>query len=414
MPYLEHPLGSLLVRPDGSFHISPGDLRPLRPLLLPENSPTELKDWLYTDRAQLCVHVVSFTDATIVTLTWLHTFFDAMSQTKVLSAWTAMLEGREEDVPEFFGEDFDPLATLGKPANPDSKEGEDVYEEEFVLKDNVLSGWKAIWFGINFMWDLFFHTKEETRRVIVPSASFKRIRAEALADLSSVHPATIVMDTSDRSNPKPFLSDGDVLCAWWTRLLISTQPWLPSAKPTKTVRIMNIFDMREVLANTNKKLLKKGTAFIGNCVTHMDSLFSLEEFLSLPLGVVAARIRSDLEAQKTRPQIDAKMRMNVESIEKTGYQALIGDADMVFTAFSNWSKGKLFETDFKGAVVKEGEGRHVVGRPTYCQLDGTAKGFSVRGSGACLGKDAEGNWWIGGVMRPEAWKNMEKAIEQLN
>lgn len=85
------------------------------------------------------------------------------------------------------------------------------------------------------------------------------------------------------------------------------------------------------------------------------------------------------------------------------------------SAFSNWTKGNVFDTDFGAAAigVKRGDGKNVVARPSYVQTEGKANGISIRNSGVCLGRDAEGNWWLGSVMRPEAWAILERAVEGL-
>lgn len=411
MPISEHPQGCKLPRSTGSIQVT-SDVSPYRSLLVSNGSPTKLDDWLYTDRAQVSLHVVSFTDATLVTLTWLHTLLDIMGKKTLLRAWTAMLEGREDDVPEFYGYDFDPLATLGAPIDETQSKGTPE-EEEYVYKHKALSGWRMFRWVLGYMWELLVYRQEEMRTVILPDAYLKKLRSGALNDLSAIHPATIVMDTSNPTHPKPFLTDGDILCAWWTRLVISSQPWLSSASPNKAIQIMNVLGMRPLLTETSSKLLPKGIAYIGNCTTHILSFFTLQEFLSLPLGLVAARIRSDLVTQSARAQVEANMRLAKAAMAKTGHPPLYGEADMMFSVFTNWTKSDMFDTDFKGAVAREGKGEHVVGKPTGVFGDATTKGFSVRNSGSCVGMDGNGNWWLAARLRVETWRNVERALEEM-
>lgn len=373
----------------------------------------QLEDFIYTDRPQFQLHVVSFEDATLVTLSWCHTLLDAMGRNVLLRSWTAMLEGREEDVPEFYGYDFDPMASFGAPQSRKLEDDDAEKEEEFVLKNKTLSGWNMFRFVFNYVWELVVYRKEEMRCMCIPAAFFKKLRQEAMDDLASVPPATIVLNTSDPANPKPFLSDGDILCAWWTRLMMSCQPWAAS-NPTRTICLMNVFGMRNLLEDTEPKLLEKGKAYISNCVTTIQTFITVKELLSLPLGVIAARIRKDLVTQSTRPQMDALARLNKASIAATGRPPVFGAPDMVISAFSNWAKGKMFETDFSAAVVKEGGKPHRKGKPTCIHVNGTAKKFSVRNSGPCLGKDGEGNYWVGGSLRTETWKNILKTVEDMS
>jgi hypothetical protein len=406
----EHPLASKLPCPQGYAHIGPTD-KELRPLFLDDDSPTKIEDWYHSDRPQLCLHIVSFADATLVTLTWLHTFLDAMSQASLFDAWTAILEDREEDVPEFFGEKRDPLAGLGARIDLD-----DDGDEEYLLKDQVMTGAKMMKFVFNTVWEQTVYRADEYHELIIPSALFAKIKAEAFNDLKTADPTTLVMDKRDTSNPKPFLSDGDILCAWTHKLFTSCQPWAITAPPSRIIHIMNIFSMTELIQSTEPKLIPKGHVHIGNCTTALSSHFRLDDFLSLPLGLIAARIRSDLVAQTTRPQINALMRLNQAAVKSTGTGPLFGEGDMVVLAFTNWSKGKYWETDFKAAVVRQGnkkDGR-AVGKPVMISGSGHTAMITTRNTAACFGQDLQGNWWLSAWLRSETWRNVERKIDEIN
>jgi hypothetical protein len=403
----QNPLGSKLPIPSASVQLSPS-LEPFRALFIPKGGPLAIDDWLYTDRALLTVNVVSFADATLVTLSWMHIFLDAMSQKKLLTAWTAALEGREGDIPEYYGADFDPLETLGEPTQSSGKLAEDTTKEPYVLAPKAMTTWKMIRFVVNYIWSILLNRVEETRIAIIPAPVFANLKAQALRDLSSVPPSTLVMHSADPR--KPFLSDGDVLCAWWIRQLVTAQPNCSSFSPTKTIQIMNVLDMRDVLTNTSPALLRPNTAYIGNCNTQSSSFFSFRDFVAWPLGRLAACIRSDLVAQSTRAQLDANLRLAKPAVLKSGFPPLYGEGDMMHCAFSNWHKGNVFETDFGAAVVG---GESVIAKPTYVHVHGKSVGLSMRNSGMCSGRDAEGNWWVGAVMTPGTWEGVEKAIQEL-
>ena len=49
--------------------------------------------WTETDLPALSVHIVSFADATLLTLSWSHVSLDAMGRQSLLKAWTAVLNG---------------------------------------------------------------------------------------------------------------------------------------------------------------------------------------------------------------------------------------------------------------------------------------------------------------------------------
>ncbi|KAF2869026.1 hypothetical protein BDV95DRAFT_110092 [Massariosphaeria phaeospora] len=435
MSISDHAIGSQLPRPNGSLQVI-RDSSKFVPLFCSPDRPRLLKHYIYTDCAQLSVHVVSFSDATLVSLSWLHTLLDAMGRRALFLAWTVMLEGREADVPDFYGYDFDPLAPLGTATTPSSKPEDETEDDhvddsapptgDFVLRKRQLTGWRKLQFVFNFMWELFMHPAVESAVVIIPPTFFASVRAAALADLRAADPATLVTDTSDPTNPQPFLSDGDVLAAWWIRnIVVAAQPWVATASRTRTICVMNVLGMRDVLARTAPALLplQGGAAYIANCVTAMHSYFSLHELLALPLGRIAARLRADLVEQSTRPHIEAREAFAKRAVQATGREPLFGgpsgSGDMVISAFSNWTKGRFFETDFRAAVLKpcgrgSGGSAATTGRPTCVLANGTGnRMFSARGSSCCVGRDAGGNWWVGAQLRSKAWANVEKMLEGL-
>jgi len=71
MRFEEHPIGRKFpVVDEHNDNVQSFDvLDSLRGITQTENSTTVLDDWIHTDKAQLGLHVVSFKDATLVTLT---------------------------------------------------------------------------------------------------------------------------------------------------------------------------------------------------------------------------------------------------------------------------------------------------------------------------------------------------------
>ncbi|KAH7401364.1 hypothetical protein BKA66DRAFT_406177 [Pyrenochaeta sp. MPI-SDFR-AT-0127] len=411
MSLSQHPIGAKFPRANGSLQVI-GDLEPLRDITIPKNNTTVLADWIYTDKAQLGLHIVNFTDATLVTLTWMHTLLDAMGRHALLKAWTAVLDGREDDVPEFWGYDFDPLEKLGAPGVRQAASAtESAKEDEFVLKDQQVKGWNLYKFIFNHKCESFFYPNEETRILVMPASYFATLKKRALQDLESADTSLLTMSFKDPKNPKPFISDGDILCAWLTRLMASSNPSILASPGSRTIHILNAFGMRDLLSNTAPQLIPRGTAYIGNCVSAMHTFLSQQDFLSLPLGHLAAHFRRDLVLQGTRAQVEANQAL---AKANGGQQILYGDGDMAMMVFSNWLKAKFFDTDFSPAIVKDGGKGAGKGKPVYIHVHGTiGKGAAVRGTGSCVGKDAEGNLWLGAVLRKECVEGFVKAVEGM-
>jgi hypothetical protein len=407
MPISAHVLGAQLPRATSSISLS-SDTAKFHSLVLSPDGPTKLDHWIYQDRGQFHLHIVSFTDATIVTLTWLHTLLDAMGRNAVLRAWTASLEGR--DIPEFYGYDVNPLAKFAESAS--SYEG----EEKFILEGRLLSGWALARFGIGYLWNIFYRRAEMARTICIPASTFKRIRQSCLRDLESVDPSILTIDETSKSKPTPFLSDGDILAAWFTRLQICGHPWSRTASPQTTITTMNVLGLRDLLTNTEPQILPKGVAYIGNCVSAIISFFTLHEILSLPLGHLAARIRKDLILQSTRTQQAFCVHTNAKALKETGMNILFGDSTMALIPFSNWAKAKLFETDFSAAVLGGlEEKRKSRGRPIMIMPSGIATGMlSTRNAANVTGRDWDGNYWLSTCLTPDVWAEVEKAIRSMD
>ncbi|KAH7138321.1 hypothetical protein B0J11DRAFT_423588 [Dendryphion nanum] len=413
----QHPLGSQVPAQESTFFVTPESHAVFEPLMFPENHPTNMNDWIYTDRPALQLHIVSFTDATLVSLSWLHTLFDAMGRKTLLEAWTAVLEGRTQDVPEFCGYDIDPLESLGDPA---PKEVEYIKDEKFVLDGKQISFWGTIRFVIGLLWETFRYPTTEKRQLRIPGPYIARIKREAIDELAKGSTDGLVMNTIIPDHPLPFLSDGDIVGAWWVRQCFSAQPWASTASPNRTILFMNVLGMRSILSKTSPILIPAGKAFMSNCTTVIQSFFTLSEVRSLPLGKLAARIRSDLAIQSTRSQVEASHRIVRKAIEKTGNPPLYsaGHGDIAISAFTNWTQARFYETDFSAAVVSVSDSKAVrverKGKPSYIHAFSWSSGLPFRNFGGCVGKDAAGNWWVASEMRPDAWVNLEKTIKSLS
>ena len=424
--FSEHPIASKLPRPNGAVQVT-GEPKEYRSLLVSENSPTKIEDWLYTDRAQLTLHFVSFTDTTLLTVTWPHTLMDLMSLHAIFNAWTDILEGRENDVPNIVGEDTDLLAALGDPPDPNPNCDDAIEEEDFILNGKEVTGWQYFRFVYNYLWDLFFTRDLEFRHIILPPSVLSALRSEATSSLTTPSPTippppTIPPSTS--SPTTPFISDGDILTAWYIRLLTSCLPSTPHASPTRSIQIINVFNLRTLLTSTSPPLLPHRTAYIGNCWSMIQSFIPLHDLLTAPLGHLAARLRADLLAQTTRAQIIARYRVQRAVEARGGTPPLYGQADMQISPVSNWGKARLFDVDFGTAVLcgrgagsgsgsgsgERGGRARARGKPVVVLGDATVKGAALRNCGNLTGVDGEGNVWVGGNLERGTWVNVEREL----
>ncbi|KAL1964981.1 hypothetical protein VTN77DRAFT_6181 [Rasamsonia byssochlamydoides] len=360
------------------------------PLVRSADAPRKLEDWLYSDLPQLPIHVVSFNDATLLTVTFLHTLMDAMGLARLFQAWTAVLRGQEDQVPPFLGFDKDPLASLGEGTSP----------KQYVLSNKVLKGLRMLIFVLRFIFELVWYRDEE-RVVFIPGQFLQQMRDSALKELAA--------ESSGESTP--FVSEGDVLFSWWSRIMLSALK--PAAD--RMIVLMNVFDIRPTLAEDH---VPPNSAFVSNAVFTAVTFLSARQILEKPVSFVASRLRAALEQQRTKEQVQALAALQKAAVAKTGNLALFGDPGLLLITCSNWSKGRFFEIDFSSAVIAPGvplsQRTNKLGRASYINSAVHRNGMPTRYCGAVFGKDAAGNFWSAWTMRTETWPKIEEQLKALS
>lgn len=349
------------------------------------DAPKELTDYIYADEPQLALHIVSFHDATLVSLSLPHTLTDGTGGGHIYHSWSLSLQGRDGEIPAFHGFDRDPLATFG--TNP---------SEPYMYANRLVTGWRGLLFKLRQLYDSIRY-RSEARVLYMPAAALADLRKTAIEEVKAT--------TKD---DKAFVSDNDVLCAWFTRLAISDIP----ENSNKTIRIMNAFRLVSVLGRDH---LPSAKAFISNAATEIYTFLPARDIFTKPLSYAAHAVRCSMKEGGTREQVEALAAIKKQFMVKTGYPPIFGDATMEMISFSNWSKGKFFETDFSAAIVQEGRPlaarANKLGIPSYIQFDAWSQNFQLRNIFPIMGKDAAGNYWLEGPLRAGVWDMIDKKLK---
>lgn len=386
------PLAAKLPTKTTEPSIQPG-AETFRSLGCREGVPTRIQDYLYSDEPQFQLHVVSFTDATLVSLAWPHTVTDAMGRQALYKAWHLVLAGREDEVPPFLSLEDDPMQDLGvdKPAKP------------WLFEALQLKGLSMLYAVVRYVLGTIFSPETEARTIFLPAKTVAAMREKALSEL----PAT------DGEGKATFVSDGDVLTAWATQT--SCRHMRPTSK--RNVLVLNVFDLRSRLPSLFRS--EGGGVYVQNASFPCFTMLPAGQMLRDRLGDLAMRIRRSIREQVGEEQVRSLAWLLRRAYDTTGNAPFFGPPDSYFVFFTNWSKAKFFDTvDFSPAVVKQGKGdkerTNAVGRPEYFHWQMLGKGFlSARNAFSITGKDAEGNYWMGGILHPEVWSNFEKEVERL-
>lgn len=352
-----------------------------------DEAPMTIEDLLSSDTPQISFHITSFTNATLVGLSWPHTMMDVMGQQAFLQAWSLVLAGRESEVPPVLGAQEDELcAIVDAPAEK---------PEEYMPKLKQLKGFAMMQFGARFAWDMLTGPVPETRTICLPKKVVAALRLQAQNDLA---------DPSGKGET-PFISDGDVLTAW-TMCAVATS--LPSPRPMTALHAMNARFRLPSLINAQgvylQNMLVPGFTFVAPDVARG------------PMGPIALTNRQHLLEQATEPQVLARLRE--QRISGDPSTLLYSDANTLLMSFTDWTKANFFKmADFSPAVVRAGETAQTrcnpPGTPVFHHASARRPNATMRLMVVVLGKDWAENTWCTLTMSPSAWENILKSLDGL-
>ncbi|KAH8886350.1 hypothetical protein GQ53DRAFT_750620 [Thozetella sp. PMI_491] len=393
----EHPLTSRLPRPtEGPSVQEGGDV--FRDLVEHGTPlPATREDYIYSDEPPLALQVVSFKNATVVSLNFPHCVTDAVGLSALINNWAKVLAGRDDEVaPLVTG---DPMSSVGT--------SEQKSQEKYVLDAKRLVGFGFLVFVLHFIYDIVLGPKIQVRQIFVPAKTLAALREQVTADLKSEPKSG---ETEEDSAP-PFVSDGDILTAWGTKMVgLGLGP-----RSKRTLLAMNVFELRGRL----KDVFVAPFAYVQNAFFVLSTMFPAREAQTLPLGKMALRFRTTLQEQTTEPQINALIREQRISFREAGRPIVFAEPNSMILPFSNWSKAKFFDIDFSPAVIRKGKEAAKrasrIGWPVlFYSCDASSKpNPTYRNVFNILGKDPEGNYWITGMLTPATWAVIQDEFKKM-
>lgn len=402
MSIAKHSLASRLPTPTVSGSLQQG-ADTFEEFAAPKDGPRCLEDFLTRDISQLGLHVLSFTNATLVSLTFPHTMCDLLGLQAIVDNWVRVLNGRENEVVPLLGVHEDPTGDIGTEATLHPR------EELWALRNQILSGFGFLRLLLTMIWDGIWLGQSQQHMIYLPAASLQRLRTSAMADLAN---ATVKHDSAcpdwhpQQQQAVPYLTDNDILTAWLTRMTARSLP--PTSN--RTITFLNFFELRGRLPTVFQP--PERAVYIGNFIFACWAHLSAKEAQEAPLGCIAGQYRACLAAQTTEGQVRGLLREFRERKARIGAMR----ADSLMITCSNWSKAKFFAAvDFRAAVVGEGKGRPVyyhglnlrpLGSGRSRQI-GAATGVNI------LGKDGGGNYWIMAMLPPASWPRIREELARL-
>jgi hypothetical protein len=210
------------------------------------------------------------------------------------------------------------------------------HKEEHILKHHRVTGFRFILSALKYILEQILYPKASSHTICLPASALAAMKTRALSEIRA-------------KDSDAFLTDGDIICAWWARLAVLNL----KSKRDRTVSLMNAFGLRSISTSTGpnkpEPLLPNDKPYIENCVQGVWTLLPLTEVLNKPLSYTALAVRRSILEQGTYAQQEALSALRIKQ------QPVYGGSDCLMITISNWSKAKFYDVDFSSAVVKRGK-----------------------------------------------------------
>lgn len=337
------------------------------------------------DVPQFSLHVVTFTDGTLVSLNFNHVTSDLGGLIAILKAWGSILAGKPEEVAPFIGYRDDPMAELYKPKEQTTIKS--------ILAQTQLEGWRAPVWALRHLVETWW-TGLEGRMICIPKKAIDAIIQDARDHVALKGDADL------------FVSENDVVMAICNRLLASRLAL------NRSIVNLIVVDARSRV----KSVFWDDAAYVQNTNSAAIFLCQANEALELPIGEIALRSRIAVAEQCTEEQLKSTAKHTYDSLIATGNPLVIGkDISSLFMVVSNWSKaGFLDKFDFSPAIVKPSRTVRPGAKPghaVYFHSQPLGKGFFSMNMVTIMGRDLTGNFWLSGEFSAATW---DSAIEFFN
>ncbi|KAK5988251.1 Acetyltransferase adrJ [Cladobotryum mycophilum] len=329
-------------------------------LLLGEDTPKH--DYLNSDLPLLGLHIILFSDATLVMPYLPHCLTDGAGFAALFSAWVLMLQGKECEIPTPFAVEVDPLGDVDESASEST--GGFLSAEQ----SSALSWTRYLMANMN---RVLFTTKE-FRTIVIPPSQMKRLRERATQDL-----------LADRSadNPPTRLTNGDILFAWWACLALSHLP-----RNSKTpAAILTAISLRHYLP---------GSLVLNNLLDTVAVVMETSFIRKRPLGQVANQIRTLIKSSQTPEHL--KSYASWWRASKMGVPQPFGTPDSTVIGVLNVAMADLFDLDFSSAAIglrsSQDDGSKRIVKPVNVQI--RVFGCDPLDISWIVGKDGNSNHWL--------------------
>lgn len=364
--------------------------RNYKSLGLGPGSPTCFDDYLYSDHPQFALHVVNFTDGTLVSVSFNHLTSDLAGLMAIMNAWQLVLAGKPEAVPSFKGLYEDSMAGLYKAQTT----------EKYLLADKQLSGWELAAFGLRLIFESWWNSPIDSRLLCVPKKTM-----DAFVQAARDQVPQTMGSINDGTSPR-FISENDIVVA------LATKATAQSLSPSRPITVLQAVDPRSRV----KSVFDQNAAYVCNAPGVAFVFYSSQKAVDKSISELALDGREALQSLVTEEQMKAVAALAAKAMAATGNPPIFGEHNTRLLVSSNWSKAAFLEkVDFSPAIVKSPEsGRHrgKPGHPVYYHCQSMESGLFTTNVVVIMGRDLEGNFWLLGDQPSHVWPALLAQLEK--
>lgn len=375
--------------------IQPGAIH-FRTFAAKPDVPSSINEAISKDAPQLSLHITSFSDATLVGISFPHTLMDALGLEALLRSWSLVLAGHEAEVPPVLGARDDVLWKTA--AEPIVLKG----DEGFVIGRKRLRGASYLRFLLRLMRDTFRNPVMETQIVHLPNSAIAQLRCQAMGSIEAA--------TKDESHENIFISEGDILTAWIAQIIASSEP---RPRPVTIMRAINArFRLASILQTPEKGV------YVQNMV--LASFTSLSPQVARgSLGTMALENRRQLAEQTTEQQMLMLLQVLRQKIERGQEPTILsGEPSSLPIVFNDLTKVNLISAvDFKPAVLRQGDAcesrSNPVGTMVYHHFQSLKQTAWRRNWFVVLGKDHQGGTWVMAALTRKSSTTFKEVLKNM-
>ncbi|KAF3387927.1 hypothetical protein DPV78_012283 [Talaromyces pinophilus] len=382
MSMADHPVASKLHHSTYYPSAQPG-VEQFRSLTGPNARPTSFEDYLSRYLPQIFLHIVTFSDGTLMSLTWPHTMSDISGWGHIFRAWSGVLAGKRWNaVPHLAGYDTDVLEYFGRTRLAERSLVAPI-DRKFSSKVGTFA--RRVEHAVQT-------SQMKSRLLCLPRETLDMLEEKTTHDMILNHGVT-EMDVI-----KEYLVN--IACAHM-------------GSSDRNVVIHGSLDLRRHYPT----LAMKPGVYIQNATLPYVALVPLKTVAEDSFGQTAVAIHRAYELQRPVQQLIAIAQL-LRTSNMRDELPVLGDKDGHHIYFAEWPNVRFHTAiDFRPAVVPPpGEAttgntpnRKGVGRPSYFHSDVLSKSaLHDKDVFNLYGKDNEGNYWIGAVLHKKAMKNFDR------